>query len=458
VNARDRARRLVEHGHIDEAREAYLQIVARDPDNVDALTDLGTLLVKSGYREAARTTYERALALAPERAVGHANLANILFALGDYEPARERYAAALARDPQLVAAHQGLSYALTRLGRDAEAQHHRRLGFAGRALTTAPYYGNAPPVELLLLVSAAGGTIYTDEILDDRVFRVTTLVADAYAGEPIPPHDVVFNAIGDAERCRAELAVARDITAAGTAAVVNDPERVLATTRVANAERLGRLEGVVTAATAGIPRAEATAPQLEARGFTFPLLLRAPGFHTGRHFVRVERAADLAGAAAALPGDELLAIAFLDLRDARGMVRKYRMMYVDGEAYPLHVAIAADWKVHYFTAGMAENATHRDEEGRFLADPGGVLGAGATAALERVRAAVGLDYFGIDFGLDQDGRIVVFEANATMIVLPPGPEPIWDYRRPHAARVIAAVQAMLVRRARGEDGIKHHAS
>jgi hypothetical protein len=70
------------------------------------------------------------------------------------------------------------------------------------------------------------------------------------------------------------------------------------------------------------------------------------------------------------------------------------------------------------------------------------------AALERVRELLALDYAGIDFSLDATGRVVVFEANATMIVLPPGPDPIWDYRRAPVARVIDAVHAMVRTRAK----------
>ncbi len=389
---------LVSRGRIDEARAALLDLVARDPNDPGALTDLGTVLMRSGLREAARTAYERALALAPDDAVHHANLANVHFARGDYAAARERYAAALACDAHFAAAHQGLSYTLVRLGDEDGAAHHRQLGFGGRALIAAPYHGTGPAIEVLLAVAAAGGTLYTDEFFDLAQFRVTTLVADAYAGEALPPHQVVFNAISDADRCAPQLALVRDLVARGTAPVLNDPARVLATTRRENAARLGTLPGVVTAATVQLPRAELSTARLAAHGITAPLLLRAPGFHTGQHFVRVEHDDALRAAAAALPGDELLALGFVDTRSPDGArYRKYRVLFVDGELYPLHLAVASDWKVHYFTAGMAADAAHRAEDARFLDDPAAILGAPAVAALERVRDALRLDYVGIDF-------------------------------------------------------------
>ena len=53
---------------------------------------------------------------------------------------------------------------------------------------------------------------------------------------------------------------------------------------------------------------------------------------------------------------------------------------------------------------------------------------------------MGLDYAGVDFGLDAAGTILVFEANATMAVYPPGDEEMWTYRRRAVDRVIAAVR------------------
>ena len=125
------------------------------------------------------------------------------------------------------------------------------------------------------------------------------------------------------------------------------------------------------------------------------------------------------------------------------MARKYRVMFVDGTLYPLHLAVSADWKVHYFSADMARNAAYREEEQRFLVDMPGVLGARAVRALESIRDALGLDYAGVDFGLGQDGSVLLFEANATMVVFPPGPGAMWDYRRPAIDRVIAAASRML---------------
>jgi hypothetical protein len=108
--------------------------------------------------------------------------------------------------------------------------------------------------------------------------------------------------------------------------------------------------------------------------------------------------------------------------------------------------------VHYFSADMQHSADHRAADAAFLHDMEAVLGRAALAALERVREALALDFGGIDFAVDAAGKVIVFEANASMIVPFPAGEAIWDYRRAPVERIHAAVRAMLMTRANCETG------
>jgi hypothetical protein len=223
-----------------------------------------------------------------------------------------------------------------------------------------------------------------------------------------------------------------------TAPVINHPSRVLATGRAALGALLRDMPGIIVPRIVSLPRAELLAESgadaVSDRGFSFPVLLRAPGFHSGRHFLRVETASDLASAASRLPCGEVLAIEYLQGGWADGCARKGRVMFIDGRLYPLHWAISRDWKVHYFTADMADRPTARAREARFLADMPGVLGGAAMATLADIAATLGLDYAGIDFALAPDGRILLFEANAAMVIADPMPGPLGEYRRPAVER------------------------
>ncbi len=120
---------------------------------------------------------------------------------------------------------------------------------------------------------------------------------------------------------------------------------------------------------------------------------------------------------------------------------------IDGRLYPLHAAISSDWKIHYFSAEMADNPAHRAEDREFLSNMAGVLGPRAIGALKEIQRTLGLNYGGIDFGLDGEGEILLFEANATMSVLPPEADERWDYRRPAVKAIYSATVKMLMDRA-----------
>ncbi len=250
---------------------------------------------------------------------------------------------------------------------------------------------------------------------------------------PLPPHQIVFNAIGDADLAAQALVAAQSVMALTAAPVINPPAAVLATGRAGHA-RLARLPGVVVPATVTLPRELLSSPEAAAtlarRGFRFPLLVRTPGFHTGRHFVRVECPEALAGAVAALPGKELTAIEFLNARGTDGKVRKYRVMMIAGELYPVHLALSSHWKIHYFTAEMAE-AQHRAEDAAFLENMPQVLGPRAMEALAGIQATLGLDFAGIDFGLSPSGDSIALRSERHHVVAsnPPEPGEKWAYRR-----------------------------
>lgn len=440
-----------------EAQQAFVAILRKAPTHFSALNEFGTLLTKMGAIEAACRVYAEAILHHPDNALARVNLANLLLRATRYSEAREHYERALQANPDHAEAHQGLGAVLADLGDRDGAREHFRKGFRGHAVSTLPYRGDKPPIPLLQLVSSGGGNIPSALFLDDTCFLTSVVVADyCDPSTPLPPHRLIFNAIGDADLCGPALEAAVGIVAGAKVPVINDPRAVMRTGRSGNAERLRGIEGVRTAHTKAIERdalAGADGPRLlTAHGFAFPLLLRSPGYHTGRNFVLVESAARLAAAAAELPGEELLAIEYLDARGCDGGARKFRVMMIDGALYPLHLAVSRDWKVHYFTSDMADRPDHRAEEAKFLEDMPAVLGPKAMRALTAIQAALGLDYAGIDFGLSPDGDLLLFEANATMVIARPSDDARWVYRRPSIDRAVEAVIAMLKRKALGDRG------
>jgi hypothetical protein len=83
----------------------------------------------------------------------------------------------------------------------------------------------------------------------------------------------------------------------------------------------------------------------------------------------------------------------------------------------------------------------QQEEEAFLNHPAGVFSPGNYEALQAIQQCIGLEYFGIDCGLDRFGNIVVFEVNASMLVHAQNDE--FPYKTPAVQRIKLAFDAML---------------
>jgi len=90
-----RARTLLSLGRDLEARTAYLGILQRNPDHLEALTNLGRNLATNGFRMEARVLLERAVARYPGDAVSHVNLGTLLYQGDEPIAARALYQKAL---------------------------------------------------------------------------------------------------------------------------------------------------------------------------------------------------------------------------------------------------------------------------------------------------------------------------------------------------------------------------
>ncbi len=203
----ERARRLASRAEDAAAKQAYIDVLRRDPTHLAALKELGALAYASGHRSAACTAYQQAVRWHPRNTAARVNLGNLFYTDGELAAARAQYQAALAVDAELPEAHQGLARIMTRLGEADAATPHWLKGFARHAIAVQPYRGVSPPIPVLLLVSVKDGNIVTKQVLDDRIFAVTALYAEFYdPAQALPPHTFVFNAIGDADLCPTALA------------------------------------------------------------------------------------------------------------------------------------------------------------------------------------------------------------------------------------------------------------
>ncbi len=76
-------------------------------------------------------------------------------------------------------------------------------------------------------------------------------------------------------------------------------------------------------------------------------------------------------------------------------------------------------------------------------DPTRVFNERHYQALREIQQRIGLEYFGIDCGIDTSGDLLVFEVHASMLVHDDNAE--FPYKDPAVRRIKAAFDAMLAR-------------
>lgn len=345
--------------------------------------------------------------------------------VGDFTNALAQYEEALALAPQFAVAR--LEYSRTLAERPAA--HGARC-------------------RVLLLGSATGcGHTNTDAILAAPHFSTATILVEHWDFDRrLPAADVVFNAISDADACGAALEIAASILErSNPARVINAPSRIRYTGRLTNAVRLSDIDGLIVPRVATLARSDLRSVRarqiLAAQGVEPPFLLRSVGTNNGETMVKIERFDGLADAGAAIPGDAFFATAFADTRADDGFIRKYRALGVGGRIYPLHCARSTAWNVHYTSADSSPESIAEEE--RYLRDIDGTLGPRAMTALRTVFERLGLEYTGIDFGMTQDGRVVFYEANATMTIYVPERFGHESLRRRAAEEIIVAARHLV---------------
>jgi predicted O-linked N-acetylglucosamine transferase (SPINDLY family) len=134
----ERGLRHHQAGDRQAAERIYRQVLARDPENADALHLLGLLAKEAGDRQGAFNLIRQAVELEPGAALLHNNLGSVLESLERLDEAIQSYGEALRIDPGYAEAELNMGNALLRQGRLEEA-----IRYYERALDRRPNLAEA---------------------------------------------------------------------------------------------------------------------------------------------------------------------------------------------------------------------------------------------------------------------------------------------------------------------------
>ena len=476
-------------GRRDEAVQSYRQLLKINPNLAPARDTLGALLCELGQFNEAEQEFRYALQIDPNYVQAHINLGYVTGALGRWDEAESSYRLALNLNPNFGEIHRRLGDLLAKfssrsaeaipfleraiewnaqdagsvvtlgnvlmaLGRMEESREMFRRAQKLQPLITWPSKKGKAEFSVLLLDAPGAGSTPVNYlagwakydchfvgILPDFSYDMDLLRAKA---------DVVVNMIADADNGSEVLPLALDLADKLNRPTVNHPRKIMATDRAAVANRLSGIPFCKMPKTQRLKPEDVVGDALQRHfaEFTKPLLIRCAGTHGGDDFEKAETFEAAQAFAAQHPDAVLYLSEFVDYRSADGYYRKYRMICIDGDILPYHLAIHDHWMVHHFRTDMANQAWMREEEEAFLRNPRGVFNDQHFAAFQQIAKAMDLNYCGVDCGLDREGNIVIFESNATMLVHDEKSEPFL-YKNPHIAKIKDAFDAMLKRMATG---------
>lgn len=384
-----------------------------------------------------RELLEEAVRLDPALAPAHAALANVLARQRHILPAIAGYRRALDIDPRQPEAALAVSELLFDIDQTAQSQEYREYALSQQCLYPPSPHADDAPCNVLALNAPAPWPQNTplDIMIDPHAVALHRLyLTDDSLPDALPHYDVVFTAIGEAERAHDAIARAQRFISSQAKRVVNQPKHLWKTARP---NLPGALEGVYGCATVRTTR---IARRDLVRCDGFPLLIRPIDTHAGYGLERIEDAAGLAAYLQSHDDERFDVTPFVEYRSRDGYYRKYRIVLVDGTPYPYHLAISPEWMVHYVKTPTASVGWMRAEEEQFLREPQSVF-ANWERTFSEMAQALELDYVGVDCAIMPGGRVLVFEADTALLIH--CREPADSYKHRYVPRIFRAVERLL---------------
>jgi tetratricopeptide (TPR) repeat protein len=437
-------------GRAEDAIPLFRLALELNPAHWASRSRLAEALMASRQYPAAKTLLQELREERPQVGQIEYQLGKVCFELNHMPSAMAHFEHAIALNPDDVDSRYWIGAIKRKIGDINAARAAYAAAAQIRPLVRRAAIKSPPDFRLLALYAPYDGNTPIQYLFRDAGYDIDTL-AFFDGSEPdsssLGDIDLVINLISEADQAAAMLPVAARLAEKLGKPIINAPDKILRTTRDAIADLLADIPAC------RVPRilrldagADVSAAALaELLPFAFPVLARPAGTHGGGDFEKFDNLDELAGFLARRPGDDHYVIEYVDYASGDGHFRKYRFIYVGEAILPYHLAIGNDWKVHHVSTDMANQPWMQQEEAAFLADPAAVFNAAHDRALHMVRERIGLDYFGIDCGLDRNGNLIVFEVNASMLVHDDNVE--FPYKDPFVRAIKAAFNAMLANRA-----------
>jgi len=369
------------------------------------------------------------------------------FMKGDYAIAERWYQLVLILDPKIAAVYQNMVVIHTHFGRHAQAEASRTRAYQMQRVFIDPIVNPLRRLLILCVGRTKGNIPYEVLLSAETSHRIKYIIDYANVEEDLqlPEYDLVFNAIGEPDVAAPLTSRLDQFLSICQRPVLNHPHAVALTQRHMLPILLAGLDYVKVAPCLRIESGSIATDALNNLLYTnnvrFPVLVRPTETHGGEGMQYCTNPNAILAQLQQRQSAHYLSN-FIDFRSPDGYYRKYRMIFVDRQPYAYHLAISAQWMVHYTSAEMLQNPWKIAEERLFLQDPAKVLGENRMSAIGQIGQRLNLEYAGIDFTILPDGQLFVFEANATMLVHRVNSAGVLAHKNAYVQRIADAFEQM----------------
>jgi glutathione synthase/RimK-type ligase-like ATP-grasp enzyme len=442
-------------GRLTAALAVFEEALAIDPELPTTQANVGLVCCDLGKWTAATAAFRRSLALSPGEAETWRHLASALHVVADLAGAETACRHAIACQREFVDAYVQLARTLDRARRREEAARIWIAAARMRNLEVKPCRQGPPVARVLLLAGTDTGNVPTTFLFHhDRyetigVYLLPPSEPDAALAalvKRLPEFDLAFNVIAEADGGQPYLRRAGRLFQHCEKPLLNAPERIPFTRRDRIPHLLVDITGLVVPCTTRLSREDLARIGHRRRSFRRPKLVRPTGAHGGKDLWRIDRPEQIERYLSQVPFEQHYYTEYHDYKSNDGYYRKYRFIFVDRQVFPYHLAIGADWMLHYFRAGMAGTPWKQQEEETFLADYRSVFPQQLSDAVTEIARRMDLDYAGLDCSVTSDNRLLVFEANAGMLVHLYDSMREFPYKHRYVPRIFDAFDQMIARR------------
>ncbi len=343
----------------------------------------------------------------PVELTHHLHVSAILHFLGKKEEARKVLEAGVSIRP----------YAL----KAGKSDHQARI-FRLRGMQNA--YFNLGKGRAGFKMKMTGGGFSNSYLIDPNSYLTINYLVhgkNLLNDKRLPKFDIILNAIADTDVEEDSLKVVSEFVRENPEfPMINDPEMVMQCSRDKNFRRLNDIDGIIFPRTVRLPAKEYSLKVLETfislNGFSLPFLVREAGTQTGKSFALVDSLQALQERLANPARFDFYLIEYVEELFRGEFYRKLRFFFIDGYLYPVVCHIDRIWNVHGSNRKeiMAEHGWMMNEEKQFLDDPESYLGSDIYNRIKSLHEVVGLDFFGVDFTVTDQGDVLIYELNPAM--------------------------------------------